>query len=105
MNKLVQAVDGYKTYIFITLGILTVFAHMASYIDQSTMVTLLGLFGFGGIAGLRDAISKIENHVLPVEVTTEPAPVPQTITQDGHTYVLQDAPHEQTQVQNPQNPV
>lgn len=67
------ALDGYKTYILVTLGVLTILAFSLGYIDANTMMTLLALEGFGSIAALRDAISKIEDHVLPIEVTPEPA--------------------------------
>ena len=91
MNKLMVALEGKKTYICVIAAVLTVVAHVYGYLSLDQMNVMLGLFGFGGIAGLRDAISKIEDNVLPIEVTpAAAAPVlPATIVQDGRTYVLQ----------------
>ena len=52
MNKL----QGYRTYIFAGLLGLATVAHALGWVDDSVYQTLVGLFGAGGLAGLRAGI-------------------------------------------------
>ena len=75
------ALDGNKTYLMVIFGVITVVAYTMGYLSVTTMTTLLALEGFGSIAALRDAISKIEDHVLPIEVSAEPVAEPVTVVE------------------------
>jgi hypothetical protein len=55
---------GYKTYIMAACGLLTIGTYAIHKIDAQTATMLLGMFGFGGIAALRSAVSKSVDSVL-----------------------------------------
>ena len=64
MIKILSALDGKKTYIMVTLGVLTVVAQLMHYITLNVMLTLLPLEGFTTVAALRSAISNLANTAL-----------------------------------------
>ena len=56
---MMQFLDGKKTYILGTVGILTVAGYLFGWIDGNVANTILSLCGFGGLITLRSAISKV----------------------------------------------
>ena len=50
--------DGYKTYIMVVLGALSIGGYAAGLYDREILELFLALFGLGSIASLRDAINK-----------------------------------------------
>lgn len=56
--KILEKINGYKSYMAATFGLFVVVLYLFGFIDEPTMVALLGAAGFGGIVGLRHAISK-----------------------------------------------
>lgn len=61
MTKIISFLEGKKTYIMGTLGILTVVAYLLHFVDANTADTLLTVFGFGGLITLRSAIANVDN--------------------------------------------
>jgi len=53
----------YKTYLMVILAIMCLGLWLIGVIDDTTLQTLLVLLGFGGLAGLRDAITKMFNDL------------------------------------------
>ena len=58
--KIIERLSGYKTYTLSGLGLGTVCAFLLGFLDLDTTVAILGLLGFGSVATLRDAISKLK---------------------------------------------
>lgn len=55
-----KQLDGKKTYIVALLaGALTAF-HIIGYVDSEVYLSLMGALGAGGLATLRDGVSKAE---------------------------------------------
>lgn len=50
---------GYKTYISVICGVICACIYGLGYIDQPTLIALLGIFGFTGLAALRKSISNL----------------------------------------------
>jgi len=44
---------GLVSYVFFVLAVLSLVAYTLNWIDETIMMTLLGLFGFNGVAALR----------------------------------------------------
>ncbi len=53
-------VDGKKTYILGTLGILTAIAWMFRLVPDDVAIPLLNLLGFGGLVTLRQSVAKMD---------------------------------------------
>ena len=58
---MITFLEGKKTYILATFGILTVVAYSFHVVDANTANTLLTLFGFGGLITLRAAVANVNN--------------------------------------------
>jgi hypothetical protein len=56
--------NGYKTYILIGAGVLTLIARHFNYIDTNVENVLLTVEGFGTVGTLRLAIASLEDKVL-----------------------------------------
>lgn len=61
--------SGWKTYLFVGAGVVTVALHAFGVIDDNTSAALLKVFGFGGLAALRSAISGNEIATAQVQTT------------------------------------
>lgn len=62
MKRLLDWLDGKKTYITAGAGMLVFGAWSLGLIDDETAKTLLGLLGFGGLAFLRAGVAKVEKR-------------------------------------------
>lgn len=60
MEKIITTLDGYKTYIAAGAGAVSVVAYIFGYITFDQLSALTLLFGFGGLAGIRSALSKLK---------------------------------------------
>jgi hypothetical protein len=69
MKNILAFLQGKKTYIMVTLGILTVLAFVLHYITAGEEQTLLVLEGFGTAAALRSAINNLLNPLFDVPPT------------------------------------
>lgn len=58
MEKLLNLLEGKRTYIVAGVVAVVVFLHQAGFIDQQAYETLLGLFGAAGLATLRLSLKK-----------------------------------------------
>lgn len=56
--KLLQWLDGKKTYIAALLGGLVTVLQLLGYIEMDLYMTLMSLLGFGGLAALRRGVAK-----------------------------------------------
>lgn len=63
MNKILNLVDGNKTYITAGLIALVVFLDQAGLLPIERTIGLLGLVGAGSVAAIRHAIQKLESKV------------------------------------------
>lgn len=57
--KIIESLQGYKTYILSGLGFGIIGAFLLGFLDLDTTVAILGMLGFGSVVTLRDAISKL----------------------------------------------
>lgn len=60
MKKVLDFLDGKKTYGFALLVALVAFAQYLGWIDNEVATLLYGLFGAGGAVSIKDAIRKIK---------------------------------------------
>jgi hypothetical protein len=60
MNKILNSVDGSKTYITAGIAAIVVFLQMAEILPIEQTIALLGLLGAGSVASIRHAIEKLE---------------------------------------------
>lgn len=63
MEKLMNLVDGNKTYITAALVAVVVFLDQSDILPIEQTITLLGLIGAGSVAAIRHAISKLESKI------------------------------------------
>lgn len=63
MEKIINLVDGNKTYITAALVAAVVFLDQADILPIEQTIALLGLLGAGSIAAIRHAISKLESKL------------------------------------------
>jgi hypothetical protein len=56
--KILDKLDGYKTYLFVALIILIEVLEVAGYLDSAVANSLEIFMGAGGLAGLRHAVKK-----------------------------------------------
>lgn len=63
INRILQLVDGYKSYISAGLISLVVSLYLSDVLSAEQTLSALGLLGAGSVAALRDAIRKLENGV------------------------------------------
>lgn len=61
MTKLLQEIQGKKTYIVAACIALIVYCKIAGAIDGSTYETLMGLFGGAGLVTMRLGIQKAQD--------------------------------------------
>lgn len=64
MANLTSFLKGKKTYILVSVGILTLLAAKLGYVTQNVEATLLVLEGFGTAGAVRMAISSLEDQIL-----------------------------------------
>lgn len=60
MRKLLNFLDGYKTYTFAISVALVVFLDVAEILPTNQSLAMLGLIGAGTVASMRHAIEKLE---------------------------------------------
>ena len=58
LNKIIQFLDGKKTYIQGVLGLCVLVGYYFGVVDAKSAGVLLTLFGLGGMISLRAAVSK-----------------------------------------------
>lgn len=63
MEKIMNLVDGNKTYITAGLIAIVVFLDQADVLPIEQTIALLGLIGAGSVAAIRHAISKLESKL------------------------------------------
>ena len=60
INKLIENIRGYKTYILCSLGLGVVGAFLLGFLDLDTTAVILSALGFGSVATLREAVGRLE---------------------------------------------
>lgn len=60
-NKIMDRVDGYKTYILITLALVTLTLGYAGVLEQEAMTMILEYLGLGTLAAFAHKGNKIIN--------------------------------------------
>lgn len=63
MEKIMNLVDGNKTYITAGLIAIVVFLDQADVLPIEQTIALLGLIGAGSVVAIRHAISKLESKL------------------------------------------
>lgn len=63
MQKIINLVDGNKTYISAALIAVVVFLDQADILPLEQTIALLGLIGAGSVVAIRHAISKLESKL------------------------------------------
>lgn len=63
MNRILNLVDGNKTYIVAAAVAIVVFLDQAEILPIDQTIALLGLLGAGSIATIRHSIQKLESKV------------------------------------------
>lgn len=63
MQKIINLVDGNKTYISAALIAVVIFLDQADILPLEQTIALLGLIGAGSVAAIRHAISKLESKL------------------------------------------
>lgn len=84
MQSLITFLEGKKTYGFCVLLVLTAIGQYTGHVDVGTALELYGVFGAGGLASHRSAISKMQADLTALQsvlstIQTAATPISTTV--------------------------